>query len=173
MSSTRLFRAFAWLLRRLAGRDSADAVLGDLLEEWHHSRSRIRFVWDAASILVSYGPARFDASRVVPRRQHHMVMDSLVLDVKFAARSIAKRPAFAIVVVTTLALGIGAATAVFSATEGILLRPLPYGEPDRLVFANETDGARRMTFAWPNYVDMRERARPLKALRVTREPASA
>ena len=56
MSSTRLFRAFAWLLRRLAGRDSADAVLGDLLEEWHHSRSRIRFVWTLRPSLSATGP---------------------------------------------------------------------------------------------------------------------
>jgi putative ABC transport system permease protein len=86
-------------------------------------------------------------------------MDSLWLDLKFAARSLAKRPSFPIVVVATLALGIGAATAIFSVVEGILLRPYPYGDPDRLVFVNETDGGNRMTFAWPNYVDFTERAR--------------
>lgn len=91
-------------------------------------------------------------------------MESLFLDLKFAARSLAKRPSFPIVVLTTLALGIGAATAIFSVVDGILLRPLPYAEPDRLLYANETDGGRRMSFAWPNYVDLRERARSYESI---------
>jgi putative ABC transport system permease protein len=91
-------------------------------------------------------------------------MESLLLDLKFAVRSLAKRPSFAIVVLTTLALGIGAATAIFSVVDGVLLRPLPYADPDRLVFANETDAGNRTTFAWPNYVDVRDRARSYEAI---------
>lgn len=60
-------------------------------------------------------------------------MDDLRQDLRWAARSIARNPLLATAAVVTLALGIGAGTAVFSVVHGLLLKPLPYAEPDRLV----------------------------------------
>jgi predicted permease len=68
-------------------------------------------------------------------------LESLVHDVRHAVRGFAARPGFAVVAVVTLALGIGAPTAVFSVIDAVLLRPLPYPEPDRLVrFELRTSG---------------------------------
>ncbi len=65
-------------------------------------------------------------------------MDTLARTLRYAFRSLARTPAFTITVVLTLALGIGANSAVFSAIDSILVRPLPYEEPDRLVSVMET-----------------------------------
>src|SRR5215213_11174422 len=57
----------------------------------------------------------------------------MIKDIQFAVRGLLKRPAFAAVAVLTLALGIGANTAIFSVFNAVLLRPLPLKEPDRLM----------------------------------------
>jgi putative ABC transport system permease protein len=71
-------------------------------------------------------------------RRQAMYLDLWWGDLRFAWRNAAKRPAFTLLVVSTLALGIGAVSAVFALVDGVLLRPLPYREPSRLVFVWQT-----------------------------------
>lgn len=66
-------------------------------------------------------------------------MDGLIADFRFAARQLARRPGSTLVAILTLALGTGAATAMFSIVDRVLLRPLPFSEPDRLVALCETN----------------------------------
>ncbi len=82
-------------------------------------------------------------------------------DLRYAFRTLLKRPGFALVAVATLALGIGANTAVFSVVEGVLLRPLPVKDPDGLVMVWESRGAgRNHNVVNPaNYLAWRERSR--------------
>ena len=91
--------------------------------------------------------------------------DHLVQDLRFGLRMLAKNPGFTAVAVLTLALGIGANTALFSVVNGVLLNPLPYWQPDRLVAAYGRDANFTQTsISYPNFLDWVRDNRSFSAL---------
>jgi putative ABC transport system permease protein len=81
-------------------------------------------------------------------------------DLRYALRVLAARPGFSAVAILTLALGIGANTAIFTVVNAVLLRPLPFQEPDRLMLVLERTGQfPTLTASWQNYVDWRDQTR--------------
>src|SRR5215475_4718306 len=92
-------------------------------------------------------------------------MDTLVYDLRYACRTLAKSPGFSIAAPLALALGIGANTAIFSVVNSVLLRPLPYDRPDRLVHVFRTQ-APIMTgpISRPDYFEWEAQAQEFKTL---------
>jgi putative ABC transport system permease protein len=87
-------------------------------------------------------------------------METLWQDVRYGWRVLLQKPVFALVAVLTLALGIGANTAIFSVVNAALLRPLPYPDPDQIVVANiKTPQVPRDWAAYPDYLDYRRESR--------------
>jgi predicted permease len=92
-------------------------------------------------------------------------MDSLFKDIRYGFRSLLKRRSLTGLAIVTLALGIGANTAMFSVINAVLLKPLPYAEPERLVWMNESgpEVANRW-LSYPNFVDWRARSQSFEAM---------
>ncbi|MGH7573834.1 MAG: ABC transporter permease [Longimicrobiales bacterium] len=94
-------------------------------------------------------------------------MSEFASDVKYAARTLRKSPGFMMVAVLTLALGIGANSAIFSVVNGVVLKPLPYAQPDRLVAIYSqfpTLGFDEFWISPPEYLELKERARSYDAI---------
>ena len=94
-------------------------------------------------------------------------MDTLLQDLKYALRNLFRHPAFALTAIVTLALGIGATTAMFSVVNAIILRPLPFPEADRMVaVANlwTKSGVRATTVSAPDFYDWKAQSRSFDAL---------
>jgi len=88
-------------------------------------------------------------------------------DLKFAFRQLLKNPGFTAVAVLTLALGIGANTAIFTVVNGVLLKPLPFSNPDRLVWGegmNLQNRSRGSSVSPPDFVDYRQRVKSLQSI---------
>jgi putative ABC transport system permease protein len=153
-------RLAGWLLRRVLTKEAAEAVLGDLVEEAATSTDRhvsswprLWIVWQSLLHLIAIRSARRHERRHERRyerrresntryglnpnpssRRSSRRLDEFIQDTRYAWRLCVRAPMFAVVVVMTLALGIGLNTAVFSVVNAVLVRPLDYPHPERLVW---------------------------------------
>jgi predicted permease len=157
-----------WLLERWLDPAAHEAVAGDLEEEYHARAGVTRhgngawFYWQAIrSIVVCH------AAGHRPRSQGDSVMTTIMRDVSYAARQLAREPGFAAVLLVTISLGIGGATAIFSVVHAVLLRPLPYHDESRIVMVWETEpaaGVAKKVGTPGNFQDWRAQTRTIDHL---------
>ena len=153
----------AWLYRAagLFGREARERELAEELES--HLQMHIE---DNVLAGMSLEEARRQAliklggiaqtKEEYRRRMGFPMFEDLWQDVRHGARGLLRQPAFTLIAVLTLALGIGANTALFSVVNAVLLRPLPYKDPDRLVILWEKTTTQDTSVSYPNFQDWRE-----------------
>jgi putative ABC transport system permease protein len=158
-------------------RDRYGAVMLNEYAARHDEIRATRGAWAARGLALNAARELVTSGireRLVPRHRpspsdhpEHSRMHAILADFRYALRALRRRPAFALVAVVTLGVGIGASTAMFSIANGVVLQPLPYPEPDRLVRVYDTfveRGAMSGTSSPANFADWRTQARSLSAL---------
>jgi len=168
-------RMARWLLERLLPRDEREFVLGDL-EETFATTQRTR---GAAKARRAYRRAASSALRALamnrrrapaadhPERRGDGTMLNLLQDLRFSLRVLARRPGFTAVAVLTLALGIGANTAIFTIAHTLLIEQLPYPHAERLTTVLENNLSRGwllFTVSPANFLDWRRTATSFDAI---------
>lgn len=163
--------AARWLVRRAAGDATRAAdLLADLDEEFRTHQLAARgprgarlWYWRQAWAAVPHLASR----RWERARAGGWAAEGLPADARYAVRTLGRSPLYAATAVLTLALGIGANTALFSVVRGVLLAPLPYGEPERIYRAwTHTDDGDIADFSFRvvEYRDLYERPGPFAAV---------
>ncbi len=164
-------------LRSLFRETRVDRELDDELR-YHLERLTDDFVASGMSRAAARYAALREMGPLQQRREECRdargiaLIDSLRQDVRFALRSLRKSPGFSTVAILSLALGIGANTTIFSFVNAVLLRPLPYPEPQRLVVLREQPvGSQETVHGHPvNFLEWRARARSFGALALVQTP---
>src|SRR5437763_5130772 len=101
-------------------------------------------------------------------------MDILLQDIRYAARKLLRTPAFTIIAVTTLALAIGATTAVFSIVNGVLLKPLPFHEPSALMkIGSMSREGKLVALSIPDFIDYRDQSKSFVGMAAIQDRNSA
>ena len=158
------------LLERCLPPEIREDFIGDLHECFHDTivparglRRARAWYWREVIRAPFMLPRRRHAAAPLPPGDHPM--RQLLLDLRFAVRLLGRAPGFTALVTLTLALGIGATTAIFSAVYPTLFARLPYPDPDRivLVWEREKDGA-HSNMGWETFHDLAEQARSFDAL---------
>jgi putative ABC transport system permease protein len=135
-------------------------VAGGMSEEEARRRTRRRFV-DPDATRAELAAKAWRARRRTLRRE---LADSFIQDLRMGLRQMRRRPGFAAVVILTLGLGIGANSAVFSVLRSVVLTPLPYPEPDRLMTVwTPWEGYRFNPLSAPDWADLRDGSRSFQA----------
>ena len=97
-------------------------------------------------------------------------MSTVLNDLRYAIRQLAKSPGFAVIAILTLSLGIGANTAIFSVVNAVLLNPLPYPQPDRIVaLFHDKANFRTGSISYPNFEDWRRENQSFSSMAAYRE----
>lgn len=184
-------------LRTNAGRDSTRSCAGETVNWIKHIFARRQLYADLSEeiqqhlqekddALVAQGMSREEATAVARREFDNVALleersrevwqwsflESLFSDIRYALRQLRRSPAFALVAVLTLALGIGANTAVFSVVNAVALRPLPFPDPDRLVSVqslNAQQAPRPVSLSYPNFLDFRTQNQVFEQIACYRE----
>jgi len=143
-------RAALWLLRHLLPVTEREVFIGDLLEEGQIVRGRTcaraarRWFWHQSLVaLLMLRRRRVISPTCQPAGDPRML--TFLGDLRHGLRLLRRAPAFTMLSVLTLALGIGATTAIFSVANPVLFEPLPYPHPERLVIVGERDADGTMT----------------------------
>ena len=175
-----LFRSLLWLypgrFRRAYGEDMA-LLFAERLDRQDGLASRARF-WQrtAINIAATAGAERWASLRPRQKTPNHDqinergLMSGLIQDARYALRLLRRQPSFSVFVVLTLAIGIGANSAVFSVVNGVVLKPLPFAESERLVaiwgrFDPESGfDFPQFVLSNPEYVDYRNHSRAVSEM---------
>src|SRR5271155_4285983 len=149
----RLYQPFLWLYPAEFRDEYRRELCLAFMDRWREERSIAGslFVWLHAVLGIFYQ---------APREHYHMI----VHDLRYAFRILRKDLSVTAAAILILALGIGSTTLVFSLANGLLLRPLPYPQPERIIAVTESspkDPNETTQISFPNYYDIRARARLL------------